>query len=54
MPNWIKLVLGGLGVAGAVVLAVPTGPLGMAGAGIAAATAFLSGLYHPAPGVAAK
>lgn len=50
MPHWLKLVLGGLGVAGSVALAAPTGPAGMVAAGVASATAFLTGLYHPTPG----
>jgi hypothetical protein len=52
VPHWIKLVIAGLGVAGAVVATIASGGTAAvaAAAGISAATGALATLYHPTPG----
>ncbi len=52
MPHWVKLVVAGLGVAGAVVATIASGGTAAVAiaAGISAAGGSLAALYHPTPG----
>jgi hypothetical protein len=52
MPHWMKLIVAGLGVAGAVAATLASGgTLAVAiAAGASAATGALATLYHPTPG----
>ena len=54
MPHWVKLVIAGLGIAGAVAATIATGGTAAAAivAGCSAAGGTLAALYHPAPGSA--
>jgi len=52
MPHWVKLVIAGLGVAGAAITVAATGggALAVAAAVVSASGGALATLYHPAPG----
>ena len=52
MPHWVKLVIAGLGVAGAVAATIASGGTAAVAiaAGVSAATGALATLYHPTPG----
>ena len=52
MPHWVKLVVAGLGVAGAVAATIVSGGTAAAAivAGCSAGGGALAALFHPAPG----